>query len=49
MKAANERYYYMDEFNYECAFGYRKIENGLIECQANKTWTSTPNCTLTGE
>ena len=47
--AGDGRYYYTDVFNYDCQFGYKKSEVSNITCLANKTWTTTPNCTKTGK
>ena len=42
-------YYFMEEFSYECIFGYIKMENRPISCLADNSWTFTPSCVQTGK
>ena len=48
-KPDSGRYYFMEEFSYECKFGYAKMENRPINCLAENFWAFTPSCVKTGK
>jgi len=42
-------YVYQEVLPYDCYYGYKKTNMDVIQCQHDETWSSTPECTQTGD